>query len=90
MTEWFNRAPGGASVSEDDPSMLLVGDQTPDWVRLPPELGSAQLRVLGAFFDPCPRCKGAPVKHLACEQRYGVAECSTCSFVWYRVKGAGQ
>jgi len=87
MTEWFEKRVGEVSISQDDPSMLLIGDQTPDWVRLPPELGSERLRVLGAFKDRCPKCRGGgSVKHLACERNYGVAECPTCEFVWYSVK----
>lgn len=87
MTEWFDKRVGGVSVSKEDPSMLLVGDQTPDWVRLPPELGGERLRVLGAFNDRCPKCRGGgAVRHLACQDGYGVAECPTCEFVWYSVK----
>jgi hypothetical protein len=86
MTHWFNRRPGDV-VAEgvDDPTMSLVGDVVPDWVRLPPELGSAQIKVTGAFRAPCPMCRGGEVRHLEAEA-FRVAECSTHGFVWYRTK----
>jgi hypothetical protein len=86
MTHWFDRKPGSiVSQSCDDPAMLLVGDEPPDWVRQPPELGARELRVLEAFAAPCPKCRDEqPVRHLLLEDRYGVAECPSCNFVWYR------
>jgi hypothetical protein len=86
MTEWFNRKPGDfAAQGVDDPTMLLLGDGAPDWVRLPPELGGTQLKVQGAHAAPCPMCKGgSDVRHLELEGNYGVAECPRHGFVWYR------
>lgn len=88
MTEWFNRQAGaGSSIGMDDPTMVLIGDQTPDWVRLPPELGSETLKVTDAFRSECPMCKEGPlVTHLVCERGYGVAECAKHGFIWYRAK----
>ena len=89
MTEWFNRRTGDpVSVGlDEDQAMVLIGDQTPDWVRLPPELGSTTLKVLGKFRSECPMCEdGAPVKHLQCADGYGVAECKSHGFVWYRAR----
>lgn len=35
-TEWFNRRPGDfASPGSSDPSLTIIGDGAPDWVRLP-------------------------------------------------------
>jgi len=87
MTEWFNRQAGDvSSIGKDDPTMVLIGDQTPDWVRLPQELGGAQLRVLDTARLECPMCEdGAPVLHLRCSDRYCVAECTKHGFVWYRL-----
>lgn len=90
MTEWFNRQAGDvSSIGKDDPTMVLIGDQTPDWVRLPDELGGDKLRVLAVNRLECPMCQdGAPIKHLACESGYGVAECHRHGFVWYRMREA--
>lgn len=66
--------------------MYLVGDGTPDWVRLPPELGGHQERVKGSFMGPCPMCPSKhPVKHYVLET-LRVAECEDRGFLWYRVK----
>jgi hypothetical protein len=86
MTEWFTKKPGDVVLQgDDDPAMLIVGADVPDWVRLPSELGGAQLRVEGAHAAPCPRCRAPePVRHLVLADLYGVAECPACAFVWYR------
>jgi len=85
-TEWFQRRAGElASESEDDERMMLIGSiATSDWVRLPPELGSRQLRVTGRHTAECPKCHVAGRLHLQLEDGYGVAECKPCGFVWYR------
>jgi len=88
-TMWFNRE-AGSTVAQgtDEPETLLVGDGAPDWVRLPPELGGGQERVLGSHPAPCPMCKGdAPVRHLELAGDLGVAECVKHGFVWYRCRG---
>jgi len=87
MTEWFNRRPGDvAATHTEDPTMLLLGDAPPDWVKAPPEVGvDGPIKVLGAHRAPCPMCQGGPdVRHLELEEGLGVAECSTHGFVWYR------
>lgn len=85
-TTWFNRRAGSdAHASTEDDSMMLVGDVTPDWVRLPPELGGARVRVLGVSASPCPMCRNhVEVRHLRVEGNLGVAECGQHGFVWYR------
>jgi hypothetical protein len=90
MTEWFNKTAGDDfSVREEDEGMVLLGDQTPDWVCTPPELGSQRMRVIADASLECPMCQdGAPVKHLICE-RVAVAECHRHGFVWYTAKGRG-
>ena len=89
-TEWFNRKAGSiAAQGSDDPTMLLVGDGPPDWVRLPPELGGARVKVEGSHTAPCPMCDGGPhVRHLELPDGYGVAECPIHGFAWYRRKGS--
>ena len=87
MTEWFDRKAGeSGSISQEDPTMVLIGDQTPDWVRLPEQLGGERLQVKGSFVNYCPMCSAEEVKHLLCEGDYGVAECPKDGFVWYRVR----
>lgn len=87
---WFDKKPGDivseASQENGEPGTLLIGDAPPDWVRLPPELGSRQLKVLSSHQAACPKCKSAPpVRHLELADLYGVAECTHgCGFVWYR------
>lgn len=86
MIEWFDRKPGSnVTQGSEDPTMLLIGDGPPDWVRLPPELGGARVRVLGSHTAPCPMCEGdAPVRHLELGNDLFVAECAFHGFAWYR------
>ena len=85
MTEWFDREVGGVAVAQDDPHCIVIGDQTPDWVALPPELGRQTLRVNGWFKGACPMSEACPdCKHLTLEEGYAVAECEGHGFVWYR------
>jgi len=86
MTERFQRK-AGSSVAQgiDDPSMLLLDDGLPEWVRLPAELGGTQAKVLGAHAAPCPMCGTGPnVRHLELPDSLGVAECPRHGFAWYR------
>ena len=69
-----------------DGGMVVVG--VPDWVRLPPQLGGHQVRVIGAGQGPCPSC-GAPVAHLDLEGNLGVAHCECAGYQWYRTKESG-
>lgn len=86
MTIWFDRKPGDfVSLDSEEGKTLLIGDAPPDWARQPPEIGGRTLRVLGTHMAPCPMCQSEyPVRHLELEDRYGVAECFTDGFVWYR------
>ena len=85
MTEWFTKTPGSdVSVGRDDPSMLLIGSDHPDWVQLPSELGGHRVRVTSVGVGPCPR-GDHDVRHYALEGDLGVAECeSHGGFLWYR------
>lgn len=89
-TMWFEKKPG-ESVAQgiDEPEALLIGAEKPDWVRLPPNLGGAQVRVTGSFNGPCVSCKDKhTVRHLTLEGGISVAECGSRGFLWYRVKAA--
>jgi hypothetical protein len=86
-TDWFTKKPGDAALQgRDDPTMLLLGCDVPDWVNLPPELGGARVKVTGAHMAPCPMCGDGTgdVKHLELEGNLGVAECVRHGFAWYR------
>ncbi len=55
MIEWFNKRPGMPMAKQIGTStMSVLGDQRPDWIRLPPELGGERVKVLSAFVDLCP------------------------------------
>ena len=86
MTMRFERTPGDfISPSVEERVYFLVGDDPPDWVRLPPPLGRRQLKVLSHHKAECPQCHTGVVRHLMLEDSYGVAECTGCGgFVWYR------
>lgn len=84
--EWFQRR-AGEHVAEgtSDPSMTLIGSGTPEWVRLPEELGGTTLRVEKSFVAACPAAEVcADCRHLHLANRYGVAECLSHGFLWYR------
>jgi len=83
-TLWLDKFPGQLPMREDlDGSCaLLIG--TPDYIRLPPELGGRSEDVLGVRGDLCPKCGCAPAMHYRLETLC-VAECDDkCGFVWYR------
>ena len=84
--EWFDREAGDTVAhSKNDPSMVLLGNGAPDWVRLPTELGGMKLRVRGHFRGACPACEACPdCAHLSLDEGYGVAECVSHGFLWYR------
>ena len=85
MIYWFNRDQGSdISISEDDPAMVLIGSDNPDWARLPPELGGDRLRVLGSRYDKCACGRDHEVRWYDMEQNYCVAECSHMGFLWCR------
>lgn len=88
--EWFEKEPGvDIAVGSEDPTMLLIGADQPDWVRLPKELGGAQRRVLAVGVGTCPRGEH-DVRHFALEGDMGVAECPKHGgFLWYRRRKTG-
>ena len=98
MIEWFTRKPGGGlDISVEDPSLALLGNEVPDWVKLPAELGGVKVRVEGARIAPCAKC-GGRCRHLklapvvlgrnvigVAPVSVKVAECNNgCGFVWYK------
>jgi len=84
---WFDKRPGeDVAAGTEDPTMILVGAGVPDWVRLPPELGGHQAKVVEATIEPCPR-GDHDVRHLKLNNGICVAECSAHGgFLWYRRK----
>lgn len=85
-TLWFERMAGEhAATNDEDPNMVLLGSGAPDWVRLPEELGGTTLRVQGHFRGACPAAEACPdCAHLTLAEGYGVAECVSHGFMWYR------
>ena len=94
MTMWFDREPGDtAMVCKDDDGILLVdATMTPDWVRLPEDLGGARVRVVGDWVGDCPSCFASGVTHLRLDamtpegRSYCVAECMADGFLWYSLR----
>jgi hypothetical protein len=86
VTEWFTKEPGSdVSVSESDPKMVIIAE-VPDWVQLPPDLGGARVKVLGAKMAECPMGAHA-VRHYELEGKVQVAECPAHGgFLWYSRK----
>ncbi len=82
---WGQKTPMTDIALNPECGEILFGVDVPDWVRLPPELGHAQVRVLGAFAAPCPKCH-ATVRHLRLDGDIHVAECQEDHFLWYRRK----
>ena len=95
-TMWFERTPGSpVAQGTTDPTSLIITDDTPDWVRLPAELGGAKMRVEKAVIAPCPSCppfEGEKlVRHLFLEgSKLAVAECSEHGFQWYMKPQEGE
>jgi len=85
MTEWFTKEPGSnIAIGSEDPTMLLIGADQPDWVRVPQELGGTQRRVKSIGVGPCPRGEH-DVRHMELEGDLCVAECAVHGgFLWYR------
>ena len=84
MIEWFTKMPrADAAQCDEDPHLVLVGDSTPDWVRLPFDLGGATVRVVGVGRGPCVCKRKHDVQHLELEHGILVAECDT-QYLWYR------
>jgi len=81
-TEWFTRRPGYAAmgitfdVSEEVPGMVIISDGTPDWIRLPADLGGERRRVDLVFkASGCPCGKRHRVRHIVAGD-ISVAECA--------------
>lgn len=92
-TLWFERRPGEfaspcTDESETGAVLVMHPESSPDWVRLPADLGGTRLRVLKSFTGPCPKCE-SQVKHMELAGGYYVAECRAHGFLWYRLDGAG-
>ena len=84
--EWFEREPGGPAVQQQPGGgvMAVMGNDTPDTVRAPAELGGQVLRVQAAGRGPCVCGRDHEVKHMLLETDLCVAECN--QFLWYRRK----
>ena len=83
----FDVRPGDRVLqSEEDPSMVLVYDGVPDWVRLPAQLGGARVNVLHGVREPCPCGGDHGVLVLVLDEPTGirVAECPARGFLWHR------
>ena len=93
MTEWFHKKPGQPmSRDEGDTRVSVLGDQTPDWVRLPMELGGARVRVLKAEQIDCPYHCGVSHQRLTLDattptgQRIGSIEVVCMDkYLWVRL-----
>ncbi len=86
MIAWFEKRIGEPiMVGTEDPTMLLLGDSIPDWVRLPPDLGGRRVRVEAVGVDTCPRGEH-DVRHLRLSDcGISVAECPEHGgYLWYR------
>lgn len=91
-TLWFDVKPG-ETVTDVTNQMgggteghvLLVHQGCPDWVRLPPELGGQQVRVLRAEQGTCP-CGKHVTRILVLDEPSGikVAECPAVGYQWFR------
>jgi hypothetical protein len=94
---WFYKRPGETVLlSQDEPALVLMGKGAlPDWVRLHPELGGSQARVMGSMPAPCPMCFNEDpeaetvVRHMKTDaiiegKEVCVAECDAHGFVWYK------
>jgi hypothetical protein len=81
----FDKSPGGVPVNRDEHALLL-GNTTPDVVRLPANLGGQVVKVVEVFTAPCP-VRHVPCRHLRLENGVCVAESD--QFYWYRPKAQG-
>lgn len=85
MTAWFEKEVGDKELrSLDVPGMSLIdfSGGKPDRVRLPKELGGAEVRVLTVGWGQCPKCGKTDVPMYTLERGFSVYECSLCQFVW--------
>ena len=84
-TDWFKREVGGPPTQQnpDGSVAVLYGDTSPDWVRLPEQLGGHPELVKKIFEADCPSCGEAGKRHMELETCF-VAECRCRGFLWYR------
>ena len=84
MTAWIDKRPGqNAAVIDADSGLgVLVGLDSPDWIRLPEKLGGMQVRVLSREQTLCPFHKSHDCAHYHLDSGFSVAECD--QFYWYR------
>ena len=81
--EWFDRKTGEPKIKEAPGGGYMTVIGTPDWVKLPKELGGGKARVLKEKFDVCVCGDKHIVRHLELDNTMGVAECSDIGFAWY-------
>ena len=84
----FEAEPGDRVLqSEEDPTMLLIYDGIPDWVRLPPELGGQRVDVKHGVRGDCP-CGEHETLILILDEPTGirVAECPVKGYLWHRLR----
>jgi len=80
----FEKRPGEPPITEVDGGYaMLVGDDTPDDVTLPHELGGQVVKVIRQYTRACPVHTNHNVSCLELENGIHVAECD--QFYWFRV-----
>ena len=82
-TLWTDRKVGEPRVMEAPGGGYMAVIGSPDWIRLPKELGGKKAKVLGQFANPCVCGDGHSVTHFELEGPVGVAECDRIGFAWY-------
>jgi hypothetical protein len=86
-TLWFHRTPDSlVSPGVSDPEIAIIGHNTPDFVRIPEELGGGTARVLKAFEALCPQCEREDVTHYHLDADINVAQCPQDGFLWYQME----
>lgn len=96
MTEWFDKRPGeslgGILIEPEFPDesggVQMLYYQRPDWVRLPPELGEGERRVMNVVTATCPCDGNHEVRRydLEGDDNLVVYECAINGFLWCRLK----
>ncbi len=93
-TRSFTKTPGSPPTADtgDGGTMILFGDDTPEWVRLPDNLGGQRVPVTRVVMGPCVHPDCGPHRTFvtsATAPRDGVIasiECTTRNqFLWVRV-----
>lgn len=85
--EWFDRKSGAPRIKEAPGGGYMTVFGTPDWVKLPKELGGGKKRILREKRAVCVCGDKHIVKHFELEDNLGVAECSELGFAWYMREG---